>query len=69
MNNMITDREDMINLRKAFGLKDTDPDSAQTETPVAEQTYAAEEKKPNVADILKEKIVSFVDQLKRGEAL
>ena len=59
----------LMNLRRCFGLKDSDLDSAQIEMPEMAEIDLAAGKKPDVLDILKEKEVAFIDKRERGGAL
>ena len=60
----------LFNLRKAFGLKDTDLDTTQIEMPVVEKVFVpAVEQKPNVLVILAQRGISFIDKREHGGAL
>lgn len=60
----------MINLRKAFGLKDSDLDTEQVQMPIVEQALSeSEEQKPDIQVILKEKGIAYIDKREHGGAL
>ena len=63
----------MINLRKAFGLKDSDLDIEQVKMPVAEFVEKTggiqEEQKPDATELLQKEGIEFIDKRSAGGAL
>ncbi len=70
----------LMNLRRSFGLKDSDLDAVQIEMPLAETVpapapesaaapVAPADNKPDVTAVLKEKGIAYVDKREYGGAL